>query len=132
MPKRNGSSQLSRKRRKAGASYEEVDGDASSADSEEVESIRVWSITTSETTGRVSGRRTTHRHLREDPVEPRDEEPPALEEVGPPADSEPSDSLPAKVAAKGKRKRVRVTKENDSVSFVPMDNVFDRTNNRYR
>jgi len=120
MAKRNaGSSQSSRKRRKAGASYSKVDADASSPD--EAEDIRVWNITTSETTGRVFGKRKTHRHLHEDPVEPLHEEPPTVEEIDASADPEPSDPPPAKVAAKGKRKRVRVIKENDSVSFVPMD-----------
>ena len=128
MAKRNaGSSRPARKRRKAGASYEQVDGDASSPDPDEVEDIRVWTLTASETTGRVAGRRETHRHLREEPVEPRHEEPPTLEEVGAPVDPEPSGSPPAKVAAKGKRKRVRVVKENNSVSFTPIDQSFDRS-----
>ena len=96
-----------------------VDADASSPD--EAEDIRVWEITASETTGRVSGKRKTHRHLHEDPVEPRHEEPPTVEEVDATVDPEPSDPPLAKVTAKGKRKRVRVVKENDSVSFVPMN-----------
>ena len=90
-------------------------------DPDEVDDIRVWSVTTSEKNGRVVGKRKTHRHLRKDPLEPQHEEPPIVEEVGAPTDPEPSEPPPANVARKGKRKRVRVVKENDSVSLVPTD-----------
>ena len=102
-------------------SYAEVDGDASEADSDEVENIRVQSVATSEKTGRVVGKRKTHRHLREDLLKPQHEEPHAVEEVGGPADTKPTESKPANVGAKRKRTRIRIVKENDSVSFVPIN-----------
>ena len=80
----------------------------------EVETIRVWKVTKSETTGRVSGTRKTHLHFHEGPSEPsREEEVFIFEDVTTPAGQE-SSKRPPKAAAK--RKRVRVVKENDSVS----------------
>ena len=85
-----------------------------------MEDIRVRDVSTSQKTGRIVGRRKTHRHFREDPLEPRLEEPPPVEEVDASADPEPSESPPVKATGKRKRKRVRAIKENDSVSFVPI------------
>ena len=121
MSKHNaGRSRRPRKRRRAGASYGEVNLDSSDEHPEDVEEIRVWKITTSETTGRVSATRKNHRHPLEYVSEPRhDEPPPSVEETSTPALPEPSEVPPAKVVPK--RRRVRLVKENDSVSFLPMN-----------
>ena len=123
MSKRNvGGSRASRKRRRAGASYGEMNLDESDEGPEETEDIRVWKITTSETTRLVSATRKTHKHSLQHTSKPQHEEPPptpTVEEASTPVDPEPRKASRAKVA--GKRRRVRVVKENDSVSFVPVD-----------
>lgn len=103
-------------------SFAEVNLDSSDEHPDQVEDIRVWSISTSGKTGRVSATRKNHRHVREHQLEPRNEEPPTVEEVGTPADPEPTESTPAKVAAKHKRVRIRIVKENDSVSLYQWTN----------
>ena len=108
---------LARKRKKAGASYGVVDLDALTRPTEKVEDIRVWDVTMSETTGRVSGTRRNYKHTYKVSPEPVGEEP-SIVEISAPADTGPSDSQPAKPV--GKNKRVRIAKENDSVSSIPM------------
>jgi len=90
-----------------------------------VEDIRVWNISTSETTGRITANRRTLKHyhqappsLPEEPSTSKEpggvEEAADVEEPGNLADSE----SPSKIVRKRrpKRKRVRAVKENDSVS----------------
>lgn len=117
MSKRNATGpQLSRKRKKAGASYARIDLDALSAPAGKVEDIRVWGVSMSETTGRISATRRDHKHVYESSTEPLHKEPLTPEDISPPADPEPSELPPAKSVTK--RKRVRVRKENDSVSSI--------------
>ena len=81
----------------------------------------------SETTGRVTASRKNCQHVYEIPpgllhkMSPSD----AGEEIAAPADPELSESLPP--ASVAKYKRVRVTKENDSVSSVPT--LFNQSDN---
>ena len=115
MSKRNTTgSRPSRKRRK-GANYTAIDLDAPD-DSLEVEDIRVWAISTSETTGRASATRRNYKHFLRSSLEPLREEILTPEHSDVPADSESNELLPAKSNAK--RRRVRTVKENDSVSPV--------------
>jgi hypothetical protein len=116
MSKRNAAgSRLARKRRKAGVSHAAIDLDAS--DEDKVENIRVWNVTKSETTGRVSGTRRNFQHVYKSSPEPLGEETSPVEDTGVPADPYPT-KQPSPMPAT-KRKQVRVTKENDSVSFLP-------------
>lgn len=114
-------SRPSRKRRKAGASYASIDIDGTDGFSGKVEDVRVWSVTTSEATGRVSATRKTHRHVYESPPEPLREEPSTVEEsIITPVYPEPGELPLAKSVAK--RRRVRIVKENDSVSLTNPSN----------
>ena len=114
MSKRNTvGSRQSRKRRKAGASYATTELDA--PDQDEVENIRIWEITRSETNGRVSATRRNHQHSYRSSPELLCEGHPStttIEDIAP-EDLEESVAKSAK-----KRKRVRIVKENDSVSFI--------------
>lgn len=120
MSKRNAtSSRASRKRRKSG--YASLDFDALNESKREskhkVEEIRVWNVTASGTNGRVSATRKNRQLIYESLPEPsREEAVPVGESIATPADPEPSEPPPAKSVAK--RRRVRITKENDSVSSV--------------
>jgi len=120
MSKRNAKEhRQSWKRKKEGASYASVDLDALTQRREKVEDIRVWSMTMSEMTGHVTASRKNCQHIYEVPPGLLHKMPPsdAGEEIATPADPELSEPLPP--ASVAKRKRVRVTKENDSVSSVP-------------
>ena len=120
MSKRNATgSRLSRKRRKGGASYKEIDLDSLGDRAPQAEVIRVWKTSRSETTGRVSGTRKNHKLFYEGPSKPsRKEQPSAMEDISAPADPELSGQLPAEPTAKRKKSRTTKNKENDSVSFV--------------
>jgi len=112
-----------RKKKKGNATYT-----LSSVDSPDeklaVEDVRVWSISTSEKTGRITASRRTlkHYHVPQSlPGEPSTSKKPGgaeevadVEETGVLADSESSAEMAGK--RRPKRKRVRVVKENDSVS----------------
>ena len=112
-----------RKKKKGNATYGFSSLDTVKDEKVPVEAIRVWSISTSERTGRVNASRRTLKHhhqlpqnLPQEPSESKKLEVEAtgdVEESGALADSE----SPATVNKQGpKRKRVRVVKENDSVS----------------
>jgi len=122
MSKRNlAESRLARKRRKEGSTHATLDLDAMGERLDDVESIRVWQMSMSETTGRVLGMRTTLEHVCESsPPSSRQGSPivEAIEAVETPTDSVPSEPPPAKKPKKSatKRKRVRIAQENDSVS----------------
>ena len=123
MSKRNATdSRSSRKRRKGGKSHRTTNLDPPDDPPPNVETIRVWKVTRSETTGRVSGTRKNHLHFHEGPSEPsREEEAYTVEDVSGPVGEESSEQPPAKAATK--RKRVRIVKENDSVS--PTSSLLD-------
>jgi len=104
------SSRQSRKRKKAGVSYSVVDLDESP---DKTEDIRVWDVTMSATSGRVSATRKNYQHFYESPQEPLHEEPPTVEDIAAPADPEPNELPPAESVVK--RRRIRAVKENDSV-----------------
>ena len=113
MSKRHGAAP-SRSRKKRKENYSSVDLDQDEHPGK-VETIRVWDIVASKTTGRVSATRKIHRHVNEGAAKPTYEEPtPAVEDVGNPAEHE----LPTKPATKHKREKT--TKQNDSVSSVPI------------
>ena len=114
-----------RKKKKGNASYTLSSLDPTPEEKMVVEDVRVWNISISETTGRVRGTRKTYRHHHQiSPSSP--EEPPTGEEPGAAEDTasfeDPGnlgDSELSPVTAnkqRPKRKRVRVLKENDSVS----------------
>lgn len=86
-----------------------------------VEDIAVWNMSLSETTGRVSSTRKLRRHVYESSPELSHDRLPAIVDVDTGADLESSEAPPAKSI--GKRRRVRATKENDSVSFVPVSST---------
>ena len=129
MSKRNlAESRLARKRRKEGSTHATLDLDAMCKRSEDVESIRVWQMSTSETTGRVLGARRTLEHAYESSPGPSRHEShavEAVEAVETPTDSVPSEPQPVKEPKKSatKRRRVRITQENDSVSTIMMSPV---------
>ena len=106
----------SRKKRK-GSSYASIDLDLPDERPAEVEIIRVWDVTASKLTGRISSTRKTHRHVNESMSKPsRKETTPVVEDISGPADYEPSEQPPTKPVPK--RRRKKATKENDSVSNV--------------
>jgi len=133
MSKRNTKgTRLPRKRRKAGSSYAAVDLDVPDSRTEGVEDIRVWNITKSETTGRVSATRRNYQHIYDSLPEPLRGEPPVVEDINSPADPEASELLPAKSVVKRKRARKAKTKENDSVSSIvpPTELIVTRLQTR--
>lgn len=119
----------SRKRKKGNATYAMTSLDPTDEDKRVAEDIHVWNISTSETTGRVRASRTTHKHyyqvapslpggssMNKKPGE-EDAEVSGFEDTGILADSEPSEVVDKQhPKPKRKRTRVRVIKENDSVS----------------
>lgn len=130
MSKRNAAdSRQARKRRKEGSAHATVDLDALTGRSEKVETIRVWDMSASETTGRVSGTRKNLNYVyesspgpsRQESHQESRQESPIVGDIGAPAGTEPSDPPPKKSATK--RKRVRIAKENDSVSLMPMSSI---------
>ena len=123
-------SKTARKRRKGGTTYA-----ASSLDPPDdravVEAIDVWDISTSGRTGRVSVRRrkVEHHHTTlEQPEKPPTSENPGgshegdFEDAGTLADSESRPRVPKN---RMKKKRVRITKENDSMSELLVLRVVD-------
>lgn len=118
MPKRNGTGSSRSRKKMKGAAYASVDLDLSDEHCDDVEVVRVWDVSTSKTSGRVSATRKTHQHVNNDGPRPTHEEPtPTVEDVDVPADTEP-----AKPATKHKREKVareKVARENDSVSCIP-------------
>ena len=112
-----------RKKKKGNATYTMASLDPTDDDGRVVEDIRVWDISTSETTGRVRASRRTHKHYSQassslpggsstnKKLGEGDEEVASVEDTGNHADSETSGCPKRKRA-----KRVRILKENDSVS----------------
>jgi hypothetical protein len=113
-------SRPSRKRTKGGASYGIMDIDPPDVPPGEVEDIRVWNVTKSEKTGRVSATRRNYQHFYASSLDPSHEtQPSTIEDAGAPTDLEPNKQPPAVPVVKPKRVRVRTVKENDSVSSIP-------------
>lgn len=113
-----------RKKKKGNATYTSSSLDPSPEDKLVAENIRVWNLSTSETTGRVKGTRKTHKHYYQaspgpsvgpsTSEKPDDEGTAGLEDPGFLADSEsPPEAINKR---RPKRSRVRVIKQNDSVS----------------
>jgi hypothetical protein len=110
--------QSSRKRKKGGVSYSIVNVD-SLVGKPSREDVRVWNVTRSETTGRISATRKNHRHLRTDRLESLPEGQPSVviaEDTSIPTELEQHEGPSPKPVAK--RKKRKITKENDSVSTV--------------
>ena len=115
-------SKATRKKRKGNATYSTSTLDSINNDKEAVENVRIWNISTSENTGRMTASRKTLKHYYQVPPEASTtgvssegvEVVADVEDDGAFADSE----WPSGVDEKGrkKRKRIRATKENDSVS----------------
>ena len=119
MSKRYAAGPLRPRKRTKGSSYASVDLDLPDERLKDTEIIRVWDVTTSKTSGRVSATRKTHLHVNEGVSKPtREEQTPIVEDVGTPTDHEPNKRPPTKRVAK--RRKQRIVKENDSVSSVPM------------
>ena len=85
-----------------------------------MEDIRVWDISTSKATGRVTAKRRTLQNQSQVPVEPstskgpeKGEEVAQVDDTGNLADTESSGIIGE---PRPKRKREKVSKENDSVS----------------
>ena len=111
-----------RKRKRGSTSYTIGSLDSPEDKGTTVENIRIWDISTSERTGRVSASRRSIKHYQEAPSEL--EEPPSskeneevggasIEEAGNLADSE---SFPEAVQRRQTGKRAKANKKNDSVS----------------
>lgn len=112
-----------RKRRKKGDATYQI-STLDQIDKSVVEDIRVWNFSTSERTGRITAKRRILKHQSQGssglPDEPSTSKPPGCdvevahaEETGILADIESSEVVDK---PRPKRKRTRVTKENDSVS----------------
>ena len=94
-----------------------VDVDSPAIPQHKVEDIRVWNMTESGNTGRVSATRKNYKHTYS-PEPSQDAQPPTIEDVSAPTNPDPSEQLPVPLVAVPKR--ARVVKENDSVSSTPM------------
>ena len=124
MSKRQASDpKAARKKKKSNKSYKIFGLDPSDDEKAVAEDVRVWDISTSKNTGRMTARRRTLKHYSEvlPPGEPSTSQKQVeirevayVEDAGILADSE----TPPKTTDKQqqKRRRVRVVKENDSVS----------------
>ena len=119
-----------RKKKKGNATYALSSLDPASEDDTTVEDVRVWNISTSETTGCVMASRRNLKHYRQVVPCPPEvllmrkggvEECADAEDAGVLADSE--DREPVK-KQRPKRKRVRITKENDSVSKLSISRAL--------
>ena len=118
-----GASRTVRKRKKGNTTYSVGSLDPPIDDKRAVEHIRVWDISTSENTGRISANRRTVKQYHQ--VSPSRPEGPStskkpegneggdVEEAGILGDAE---SLPGMTTQRPKRKSVKSLKENDSVS----------------
>ena len=115
MTKRNTADPRPSRKKRKGASYAAIDLDAPD-DLQEVENIRVWNISTSARSGRASATRKNHKHFSSSSLKPLPEEILTVEHSDVPADSESKQLSLAKSGTK--RKRIRIVKENDSVSPV--------------
>ena len=124
MSKRSGATpRPPRKKRKGQVSYASVDVDAL-AKQPFREEIRVWNVTQSETNRRVSATQKIRHHLHAGHLQSSPESQPSAadtEDIDAPVDLEPDEGSSAKLVAK--RKKGKVTKENDSVrtllNFIP-------------
>lgn len=114
-----------RKKKKGNATYTSSSLDPTPEEKMALEDVRIWNVSTSETTGRIRGTRKTHRHYRQVSPSPPEEpstsgKPGGAEDIADfedPGNVADSELLPVTASKqRRKRKRVRVLKENDSVS----------------
>lgn len=119
-----------RKKRKGNTAYASSSLDPTDHDEKVVENVRLWNISTSGKTGRVTGSRKTLKHYSQVPPPGRpstrkmsegNEESADVEDTGALADSE---TIGVQYP---KRKRVRAVKENDSVSEPPPPSLLELT-----
>lgn len=131
LKRRAAPSKTARKRKKGGTTYAVSSLDPPDDDKVVVEAISIWDISTSGRTGRLSARRRTvehHHETLERPGNPSTSKgseggkEDIVEDAGTLADSEFHPEIPKN---RKKKKRVRVTKENDSVSEPPVLRVVD-------
>ena len=124
LKRRANAPKATRKKKKGNATYALDSLDPISEDEMAVEDVRVWNISTSEATGRVMANRRTLKHYSQVLPSPPEESSTSeklggiegnadVEDAGVLADSETSGIVKKR---RPKRKRVRVHKENDSVS----------------
>lgn len=104
------------RKKKGRASYAVVDLDSADKPKKESENIRVWNISKSETTGRVSAMRKNHKHAYARLPKPLFEEFTTIEDSDAPANVEQSEQQQTKSGTKRKRVRTKAVKDNDSVS----------------
>ena len=109
-----------RKKKRGRATYAAVDLDSADGRTEELENIRVWNISKSETTGRVSATRKNHKHAYASLPVPLREESPPIEHIDAPANPE---QPPTEPGTKRKRARAKIVKDNDSVSLVLVPSI---------
>lgn len=109
----------SRSRKKIkGSSHASVDLDLPDKHPDEVEVIRVWDVTTSKVTGRVSATRKAHLHVSKGVSRPtREGQVPDAEDADISVNHESSEPPPPTKPV-AKRRRKRAIKENDSVRFI--------------
>ena len=124
LKRQNTAPKPARKRKKGNTTYQISSLDPPVNDKISVEELRVWDVSTSETTGRITGKRRTLKHyhqvspsvLEESPtrkIPEGSEDVENDEDTGVLTDSEPPQELVNK--RRSKRKRANVSKENDSV-----------------
>jgi hypothetical protein len=128
-----------RKKKKGNATYASTSLDPTEDEKQVVEDIRVWNISTSEKTGRLMASRRTHKHYHEAPPI-LSEDPSTSKKLGG-VDAEDTGALADTQSPKTvgklrrKRKRVRLVKENDSVScsFIsPLLLAYPRFRQRWK
>ena len=109
-----------RKKKRGRATYAAVDLDSADGHAEELENIRVWNISKSETTGRVSATRKNREHAYASLPVPLREESPAIEHSDAPENPE---QPPTESSTKRKRARAKTVKSNDSVSSMLVSSI---------
>lgn len=127
---------MARKKKRGGTTYGVSSFDPPD-DKMIVEDIRVWDVSTSKKTGRVSASRRTveHHHTLGQPGGPsmsrgdEEDEHAGVQDTGTLADSE----APPETVRKGqKRRRAKAANENNSVSRASFQNLFSRMLTRFQ
>lgn len=102
-----------RKRKKGGANHESINFDSVVALKRQTEEVRVWNVSASGSSGRLSAKRKNRQHAHESPPEPSCQELPLEEPFPDPEDA--SEVRPTKSVARSRKARVE---DNDSVSSM--------------
>lgn len=113
-----------RKKRRGGTSFTISSLDPTNDDKMLAEDIRVWEVSTSQRTGRVSASRRTIKHYHEAVNQP--DQPSASKESGEHGESNAdeagiltdAENSPEMVKSHEKRRRTKVAKQNNSVSDI--------------